>query len=226
VSGFDPDTFATILADALAADEGWGSFSQTAHVRPVVDRILADPRFAASEHPPVDPLREALLVQLAAAIPGQCDWGGCDNNALLARFDAARGWLPVCQWHIDAPSADLAPITAVAFEAEWQRLASPVPRPEGLDVERWLAARHRVLHPQNVYGGDGCACPEEGGDIAGIAAEYARLASGSRQADLSEPTQPEEEPGPVDYTTPLSEVERRLHEAITDPPACDVRVGR
>lgn len=60
--------------------------------------------------------RDKLLVELMAAVPGTCDWGGCDNNALLARFSDERGWLPVCQWHMDAVAAELAPITAVAFE--------------------------------------------------------------------------------------------------------------
>ena len=69
--------------------------------------------------------RAAILVELAATIPGTCDWGGCDNNALLARHDPAKGWLPVCQWHAaDAPSADLAPITAVAFDAAWLGMES------------------------------------------------------------------------------------------------------
>lgn len=58
-----------------------------------------------------DGLREAVL-----AIPGSCDWGGCDNHALLARFDSDKGWLPVCQWHAaDASAGDLAPITAIAL---------------------------------------------------------------------------------------------------------------
>ena len=71
---------------------------------------------------------EGLLVDLAASIPGTCDWGGCDNNALLARHDEKRGWLPVCQWHAgDASAADLAPITAVAFEDVWDRALAASP---------------------------------------------------------------------------------------------------
>ena len=66
--------------------------------------------------------RTALLLELQAAVPGTCDWGGCDNDALLARFDSEKGWLPVCQWHAgDASSADLAPITAIAFAEFWDR---------------------------------------------------------------------------------------------------------
>jgi hypothetical protein len=78
------------------------------------------------------PERERALVELAAAVPGTCDWGGCDNNALLARHDPEKGWLPVCQWHAgSAGAAELAPITAVAFEELWEQAA----RAEPLDVE-------------------------------------------------------------------------------------------
>ena len=66
---------------------------------------------------------EEMLRRIADAIPGSCDWGDCDNNALLARFDPERGWLPVCQWHAaDARSADLAPITAIPLGEEWATL--------------------------------------------------------------------------------------------------------
>jgi hypothetical protein len=30
---------------------------------------------------------------------GTCDWGGCDDEAVLARHDPAVGWLPVCGHH-------------------------------------------------------------------------------------------------------------------------------
>lgn len=30
---------------------------------------------------------------------GSCDWGGCDDMAVLARHDPALGWLPVCGHH-------------------------------------------------------------------------------------------------------------------------------
>jgi hypothetical protein len=52
-----------------------------------------------------------------SGLPGTCDWGGCDNIALLARHDPDKGWLPVCQWHAaDASSADLAPLCSPTTE--------------------------------------------------------------------------------------------------------------
>lgn len=73
--------------------------------------------------PRPEALTAELLMDLAASVPGSCDWGGCDNHALLARFDAARGWLPVCQWCAGtAGAADLAPITALPLGEGWDIL--------------------------------------------------------------------------------------------------------
>jgi hypothetical protein len=118
--------------------------------------------------------REALLLELQAAIPGTCDWGGCDNNALLARFDPEKGWLPVCQWHAgDASAADLAPITAVAFEEQWlAALPDSGERPvfDSLDVD----VLARAL-------GGGPLISETYRQMAErVAAEYGRLISETR----------------------------------------------
>ncbi len=95
------------------------------HVR---DKAAALETHGDAERAARAPERERLLVELAAAIPGTCDWGGCDNNALLARHDPGKGWLPVCQWHAgSAGAAELAPITAVAFEELWEQAARAEP---------------------------------------------------------------------------------------------------
>jgi hypothetical protein len=48
-------------------------------------------------------------------LPGSCDWGDCDNDALLARRVNEDEWLPVCVRHADdAVSVNLAPLHILA----------------------------------------------------------------------------------------------------------------
>ncbi len=102
-------------------------------------------------------LREALIMELQDAVPETCDWGGCDNNAMMARFDGTQ-WLPVCQWHSDdAGASELAPITVIGFAEAWLA-AGPT-----LDEER-LA---RALAEDDDF---------SLGDVSAYRAEAARLA--------------------------------------------------
>lgn len=90
-----------------------------------------------------------VLRRVVAAVPGTCDWGGCDDPALLARFDEQRGeWLPVCQWHAaDASSDYLAPITAIPFVAEYAALPPAAAREEAREeADRLRAALEWINH--------------------------------------------------------------------------------
>jgi len=57
--------------------------------------------------------------------------------------------------------------------------AQPTAPAEGLDVERWMAARHHVLHPQHDVGAEGCLCLDEQETVIAIAREYAAIKEAS-----------------------------------------------
>jgi len=83
----------------------------------------------------------------------------------------------------DAVAKVIEPFDIKGLDESWDRLrdaaralAAPA---EGLDVERWMAARHHVLHPQHDVGAEGCLCLDEQETVIAIAREYAAIKEAS-----------------------------------------------
>jgi hypothetical protein len=75
-------------------------------------RYMAETRLAGSKEQ-LMPLEVAWHLALVNGL--QCDWGGCNADAVAARYEKTqKAWLPVCESHMVGPVSATSHSTAAA----------------------------------------------------------------------------------------------------------------